>query len=109
MRTLGGALILIISLGWMGCSTPIPGDIENYATECLLMTPEPHAPTEDDPHDGFKDVYACGISEEDLLALTNQGTPWPDGSCVVKESTKEHQGFPWLIATASKTWQRMRL
>ena len=103
MKTIGCAMLLVASLTWLGCSPPIPGDIANYETECILMTPEPHGPTEDDPHQGFKNVYACGISLDDLLAGTNEGVLWPEGSWVLKESTKEHQDFPWLIATASKS------
>jgi len=102
MRTFCGALILLSCFMLAGCSPPLPDTLGDYAVECILMTPEPIPPTEDDPHVGFKDVYACGISEEDLLAQMSDGAPWPDGSMVLKESTKAHQGYPWLIATASK-------
>ena len=102
MRHFWRVTLLLVCLGCFGCSPPIPENIGDYVDDCILMTPEPHAPTKDDPHAGFKDVYACGISLEELTALTNEGTPWPDGSMVLKESTKAHQGHPWLIATATK-------
>ena len=102
MRSFRDVIVALLVLGMSACSTPLPSDIGDYANDCILMTPEPHPPTSGDPHDGFKDVYACGIELAALVALTNTGDPWPEDSMVLKESTKGYQDYPWLIATARK-------
>lgn len=68
------------------------------------MTPEPLPPTADDPHDGHKRVWACDVDAA-VVAETPRSLddPWPDGTLIVKDSVKEHQGYVWLVATARKT------
>ena len=59
-------------------------------------------------HQGHKNIYACGITEEALIARQENNDPYPDGTLIIKESQKEHQSAPWLIAIVEKkngTWQ----
>jgi hypothetical protein len=92
----------LFALGWFtACAEPLPGDIENYREECLKMNCEPIAVSNDDPHEGLKDVFACNVSEEALLE-TLDGAPYPDGTIIVKESTRSDSDYPWLVATARK-------
>lgn len=69
------------------------------------MTPQPIEPYPDDPHLGHKRVYACAVDQ----ALVVMGSrPFPQGTIIVKESTRTHENEPWLIATArhrSGGWQ----
>lgn len=94
--------VLLILLAWpSACAEPLPDDVENYREECLKMNCEPIGVTKDDPHDGEKDVFACNLSEDELLR-TLDGAPFPDGTLIVKESTRRDSDYPWLIATARK-------
>ena len=85
---------------------------------CIQLNAEPIPPAgDDDPHDGWKDVYACRVTLDDLV--DGDGTlltpPWPDGSLVIKTSCftgpcDEDGAYPWLLATAEKqdgawTWK----
>ena len=63
------------------------------------MTCTPIPKKSDDPHQGRKHVYACGISEEDLASNTR---PFADGVMIVKESIRDDSNFAWLVATAEK-------
>lgn len=83
----------------------MPDDLEDYATRCVRMNGEEIGPYEDDPHEGFKNVYACNVPQATLKADTR---PFPDGTIIVKESRREGEDFVWLIATARKregSWQ----
>ena len=89
-------LSLVLS---MGCTT-LPDDIPGYQDKCIRMNADPIAPTDDDPHEGYKEVYACDVGESDLKV------PYPDGTVMVKESCPHgpcRDGeMVWLIATARK-------
>ena len=65
------------------------------------MNAAPIAPTHDDPHDGFKEVYGCNVTADDLKV------PYPDGTLIVKESCPNgpcrDDNFVWLIASARKS------
>jgi len=102
MVTTSLALVFLTS----GCGETPPDDVLNYAQrdDCVLLNVEPIPPTPSDPHIGFKDVYACNITVDDLLAL-NEETPvvYPDGTLILKSSRREHQDYAWLLATAVKT------
>ena len=93
------ALTTVVLMGAAACGDPLPDDLSDYETRCIAMNPTPIPPTPDDPHSGFKTVYACNISEDVL----EEGTrPFPEGTLIVKESIKEGEDAPWLIATARK-------
>jgi len=95
-------LLALGSLGYCNaCAEPLPSELENYREECLKMNCEPISVKNDDPHEGVKDVFACNVSEEALLE-TLEGAPYPDGTIIVKESTRTDSDYPWLIATARK-------
>lgn len=100
MRTLAtSGLLVAMSAGLIACGDTLPDDVQGYETRCLLMTPTPLPPREDDPHDGHKNVYACGVP----LAFLQAGTrPFPEGALIVKASTRPGQSFPWLVATARR-------
>ncbi|HIA02393.1 MAG TPA: hypothetical protein EYN66_10855 [Myxococcales bacterium] len=102
LRTLTLVLVLFLA----GCGEPLPADVEDYANSenCFQMNAELIAPTEDDPHEGFKNVYACNITPEDLISESGAPIfPYPPNTLIVKESRKETQDYVWLIATAKKT------
>ena len=70
------------------------------------MNVEPILPHDNDPHFGNKNVYACGVTVDDLYAdgeiLIPLVNPYPLGTIIVKESFRDGQEYPWLIATAQK-------
>jgi hypothetical protein len=82
-----------------GCEGTLPADVEGYADRCLKMNQAPLPAYDGDPHRGFKDVYACGVDKTILQANTR---PFPDGTLIVKESTRPGEPAPWLVATARK-------
>ena len=61
------------------------------------MTHSEISPYPSDPHDGFKEVFACGLEPDELGVL-----PYPDDTLIVKFSRKAHHDFPYLVATAEK-------
>ncbi|MDP6944620.1 MAG: hypothetical protein QF464_10755 [Myxococcota bacterium] len=79
------------------CGEPLPADIADYASTCVRLNTEELPPYPDDPHDGYKTVFACHATLEDIVARD-----YPDGAIVVKESRKPGQDYPFLIATARK-------
>ncbi|MEN9579428.1 MAG: Cytochrome [Pseudomonadota bacterium] len=83
------------------CAEELPADVANYRTECVLMngSPIPQA-GRDDPHNGVKNVYACHLS---LAEVQANRRPLPEGTVIVKESTRSDADFAWLIATARKS------
>lgn len=54
----------------------------------------------DDPHEGEKNVFACGVSFDRLV---DNVRPFPDGAVVIKESIRKDSDFPWLVATTRKS------
>lgn len=88
-----------ICLAVAGCAEELPDDVADYRERCIRMNAEPIAVTSDDPHEGVKDVFACNVELEVLL---RQERPFPDGTIIVKESTRSDSDFPWLVATARK-------
>ncbi len=96
-------IVLWFLVGAMGCANEVPDSIAGYGTRCLLMNKSPIPPTDDDPHDGVKDIYICNVEAADLLdAGQKPRYPYPEGSLIIKESIRTHQDFVWLIATAEK-------
>ncbi len=92
-------LVLILLVG---CGEKLPDDIPGYDTRCVKLNPTEIPPEHsDDPHDGFKNVYACGMTEAEVAART-PGDVWPDGTIIVKESSMPAQDHIWLIATMRK-------
>ena len=97
MSTRAG-LSLITALMWLsGCSEPLPPDVEGYASNCIQLNSVEIPPYPDDPHDGYKTVYACHTSVAELEARS-----YPEGALVVKAARKQSQDYPFLIATARK-------
>jgi hypothetical protein len=47
----------------------------------------------------MKNVYACDADTSFVEANTR---PFPDGTTIIKESTREGESFVWLIAIARK-------
>lgn len=92
---LGSVLALLAT----ACGSTLPEDIPGYADRCVRMNAVPIPRYDSDPHKGTKNVYGCGISQA-LLETNNR--PFPEGTLIVKESTREGESFPWLIATARK-------
>jgi hypothetical protein len=95
------ALALVVA----GCGSGLPDDVPGYETRCLRMNAAPIPRYAADPHKGVKNVYACDVSPDVVQANTR---PFPDGTLIVKDSTREHESFPWLIAIARKrggAWQ----
>ena len=83
----------------------LPADVADYQTRCARMNRNPIARYEGDPHAGSKNVYACNVDDAVLRA---NARPFPDGTIIVKNSTKENADYPWLVATARKqggTWK----
>lgn len=102
MSCRGLALFALFALS-AGCGEALPEDIEGYRERCIRLNEQPIAVTNDDPHEGVKNVYACDI---DCSAINQR--PLPDGTLIVKESQRADSDFVWLIATARKTgsdWQ----
>ncbi len=107
MQAVRGPWLGILCLGsvLVACGDPLPDDLNNYATRCVVMNKQPILPYEGDPHKGFKNVYACNVPLEFLQARTR---PFPDGTVIVKESRREGESFTWLVATARKQQGRWR-
>lgn len=87
------------------CGSTLPDDVPGYESRCIRMNAQPIPRYDGDPHKGVKNVYACNVAQQLLQANTR---PFPDGTLIVKESTREDEGFAWLIATARKKggfWQ----
>ena len=82
----------------LGACQELPTDVERFETRCVRLNSVEHTPTPDDPHNGYKTVYACDL---DLPAI-EAAPPWPDGTLIVKASRRSDQDFPWLVATARK-------
>lgn len=88
-----------------GCGGGLPADVEGYASRCERMNEAPLPPYDGDPHRGAKNVYACNV---DVTLLRANRRPFPDGTLIVKESTRPPETAPWLVATARKqngAWQ----
>ncbi|MDA1192388.1 MAG: cytochrome P460 family protein, partial [Candidatus Poribacteria bacterium] len=82
---------------------PLPGlpDYTAGYTTWLRMNAKPIPPTAADPHNGTKNVYVN--QERAAIAPNNrQEFPYPDGSILVKESTRQGQDFIWLFAIMRK-------
>jgi hypothetical protein len=80
-------------------SDTLPADVVDYQTRCTRMNAHPIPRYDGDPHAGTKNVYACNVDQE--LLRTN-ARPFPDGTVIVKDSTKENVTYRWLVATARK-------
>jgi hypothetical protein len=84
----------------IGCGgETLPSDVADYETKCQRMNAHPIARYDGDPHAGNKNVYACNV---DRIVLEANTRPFPEGTVIVKTSTKEDVAYPWLIATARK-------
>jgi hypothetical protein len=92
------ALACIVALLFSGCAEPFPLELEGYEEACVRLTAEEIPPYPDDPHYGFKHVYACHVAEELVGEL-----PYPDGAVIIKASRKPQHDYPFLVATAKKT------
>ena len=77
----------------------LPSDVIDYQTRCQRMNARPIPRYDGDPHAGTKNVYACNVDDALLRANIR---PFPDGTVIVKNSTKENASYPWLVATARK-------
>ncbi len=85
-----------------GCQE-LPAELADFEDRCLRLNVDELPPTPDDPHDGYKVVYACDVP----LDAAQAAPPWPDATLIVKASRRGDQDFPWLVATARKdagTW-----
>jgi hypothetical protein len=91
--------LLVCGVLMTGCADALPDDLKDYRDRCVLMNPSPLPERDDDPHRGTKDVYACDVS---LTDLRDGVRPFPDGTVIVKESTRTDADYPWLVATAEK-------
>jgi hypothetical protein len=101
------ALTLIAALLALACGAELPSDVADYASRegCVRLNAELIPIYDGDPHKGQKNVYACDVPPATVMANTR---PFPDGTLIVKESTRAGESFPWLIATARKQagrWQ----
>ncbi|NUN16620.1 MAG: hypothetical protein HUU55_23585 [Myxococcales bacterium] len=92
--------IVLALLLFVSCAETLPDDVYGYRQNCVRLNDQPIPPTDDDPHRGTKNVYACNITVSELEAGV---FPYPDGTLIVKESTKTGQDYTWLIATARKS------
>lgn len=90
-------LAFAAALAGASCGESLPPDVEGYEARCIKMSPEPIPPYDGDPHRGMKNVYACGV---DRALVEANARPFPDGTMIVKDSTRD--GTRWLIATARK-------
>lgn len=101
-RRLLGLLVAALAAG---CGSTLPADVPGYESRCIRMNRDPIARYDGDPHNGTKNVFACSVETQVLQA---NARPFADGALIVKESTREGESFPWLIATARKlggAWQ----
>lgn len=104
-RSRGMVLALLGSLSFGACGSALPDDVPGYASRCTRMNASPIPRYAGDPHAGVKNVYACEVDQATLEANTR---PFGDGALIVKDSTREGESFPWLIAIARKergTWR----
>jgi hypothetical protein len=83
----------------------LPADVVDNETRCQRMNAQPIPRRDSDPHPGVKNVYACNVDESVLRA---NARPFPDGTVIVKSSTKENVSYSWLVATARKQGGRWR-
>ena len=79
------------------CGSAPPEDVLAYE-DCPKLNDALLPKRSDDPHEGRKNVYACNVPCDEV-----DSRPFPDGALIVKESIKEGQDYPWLIATARKS------
>ena len=94
--------ITILSCLLLGCAAErLPADYQP-GEGCLLATSTPLEPTEHDPHEGVKNIYYCNVNESELVIDGVPQLPYPEGTKVVKVSTKEDQDYPWLVAEMEK-------
>jgi hypothetical protein len=91
------ALLVVLAAG--GCGSPPPDDVAGYASRCVRLNASSIPPYPGDPHAGKKNVYACDVDQPLVQANTR---PFPDGTLIVKESTRTGESFVWLMATARK-------
>lgn len=96
-RVLSGRWALLFLLG-AGCDE-LPDDVEGYQDRCVRLNKDPILPYESDPHQGHKNVFACGLSKEAVVA---NARPFAAGVMIVKESRRDGESFPWLVAVARK-------
>jgi hypothetical protein len=100
----GVATLWFLTIAACGGET-LPADVADYQTRCQQMNQNPIPRYDGDPHAGTKNVYACNV---DIAVLRANTRPFPDGTVIVKNSTKENANYPWLVATARKqggTWK----
>lgn len=95
LRLLGALLAATAA----GCGSPLPDDVPGYASRCVRINAAPIPRYDGDPHKGVKNVYACNVGQDVLQANTR---PFPEGTLIVKDSTREEESFPWLVAIARK-------
>lgn len=97
--TAAAALAAALAVAAGGCGEQIPADLDGYAARCVRLNADllPQRPS--DPHAGRKNVYACNVDPAALMANTR---PFPAGAVIVKESTRDGEASPWLVATARK-------
>ncbi len=95
-------LSIVIAL-CSACGTPLPDAIAGFETRCIELTTDEVPPHDDDPHEGFKRVYACDLTLDQLVDETGATRrPFPEGTLIVKSSRRDGQDFSWLVATAHK-------
>ena len=106
-------MILGLVLALAACSgETLPDDVVGYKS-CLKLNAEELPQKDDDPHVGVKNVYACNVTEADLVTADGEPiVPYREGTLIVKEATRKSEGqdYPWLVATARKeggawTWK----
>jgi hypothetical protein len=99
-------LPILLIPAWLVACQVMPEEVNGYQDNCILMNAELIPPQSSDPHLGYKNVYACNV---DVATLTDPAfSTYPEGTMIVKESTRDGQNYPWLIATAKKVdseWQ----
>lgn len=107
-RAASRALIVGVSL-LTACTDGLPADVAGYAERCLKLNAELLPLTADDPHTGEKNVYACNVSESQLIGGDGAPIrPYPEGTLIVKEAFRDGQAYPWLVALMRKSggaWQ----
>lgn len=103
------AKALLLSLPILAaCAEPLPADLAHFRERCVKLNAAPIPEKDSDPHRGVKDVWACNVKSDEIPDADGTAPfPYPDGTVIVKESTRQGQDYPWLIATARKqggTW-----
>jgi hypothetical protein len=98
--SLRGLSALFMAWAGAGC-TSLPPELqpETVQKNCVQMNSKPLGPYGGDPHKGFKYVFACNVDRAIVQANTR---PFPEGTRLVKQSTREGQSFVWLVATTIK-------